>query len=140
MRRIVKRQKTFLAAFKITGRIDSAAKAAGVDRSSHYDWLREVKGYRELFEAAIAEAADALEDEATRRATEGVLEAHYYQGKPVGARRVYSDGLMMFLLRGLKPAKYRDLQSVEVTGKNGGPIENALTVTFVHAKDGRPAD
>jgi hypothetical protein len=132
-RTILKRHKALLEAFKVTGNVSEAAKAAGLDRSCHYDWLDSVPGYREAFERAKEQAAQTWEDEAVRRATKGVTEAIYYQGKPVGAKKVYSDALLMFLLRGARPAKYR--QGVEVTGANGGPIESALTVTFVKPKD-----
>lgn len=135
MKHIVRRHKAFLAAFIKSGSITKAAKDTGVDRCVHYAWLEEVKGYREAFEAAKDQAAQTLEDEATRRAVEGVTQVEYYQGKPVGAKRVYSDALMMFLLRGLRPEKYRERGSVELTGKAGGPIETELTVRFVRPND-----
>jgi hypothetical protein len=131
-RSILKRHKAFIAAFKTAASITEAAKAIGVDRAAHYDWLRDVAGYKEAFEAAKEEAAQTLEDEAVRRAMKGTTEAIYYQGKAVGARRVYSDALMMFLLRGMRPEKYR--QGFEISGPNGGALETALTVTFVKAK------
>lgn len=52
--------------------------------------------------------ADALEDEARRRAM-GVAEDVYDgKGNVVGTRMRYSDLLLMFLLKGLKPEKYRE--------------------------------
>lgn len=132
-RTILKRHKALLAAFKVTHSISEAAKAAGVDRSVHYDWLESVPGYKELFDAAKEEATQTLEDEAVRRAHKGVTEPIYFQGKVVGAKRVYSDALLMFLLRGARPEKYR--QGVEVSGPGGGALETALTVTFVRPED-----
>jgi hypothetical protein len=129
------RQRAFLASFEITGQIKSAAKAVGIDRDRHYEWLEKVEGYPEAFKAAQEKAADALEDEAVSRAKEGVLDAVFYQGKPVGARRIYSDGLMMFLLRGMRPDKYRERRDVEVTGANGGPISTEVVVKFVVPDD-----
>jgi hypothetical protein len=131
MARLIKKHKAFLSAFKATASITKAAKACGLERTTHYDWLETVAGYKEAFEAAKDEAAQTLEDEAVRRAHEGVLQARYYQGKPIGAERIYSDGLMMFLLRALRPEKYRERVSAELTGKDGGPIQTAMTVTFV---------
>jgi hypothetical protein len=113
-------QKAFLKAYATCGQITKAAKSAGVDRGAHYDWLL-TPGYAGKFAAAQEQATEWLEDEATRRASEGVVEAVFYQGKPIGTRRVYSDGLAMFLLRGLKPGKYRT-NALEISGPGGGPI------------------
>lgn len=127
-------QIAFLAAFAVSGQIAKAAKDAGVDRGAHYDWLRH-DWYREAFAAAQTKAGDSLEDEATRRAHEGVLQAEWYQGKACGTKRVYSDGLMMFLLRGLKPEKFR--QGVELTGANGGPVQVASLAEILRERRAR---
>lgn len=117
------KKPAFLAAYRLTASLTEAAKAVPQDRTQHYNWLQRDAKYAAAFELAKREAADSLEDEAVRRAREGVLEAVYFQGVPVGARRVYSDGLMMFLLRGFNPAKFRHNAAVELTGAAGGPIE-----------------
>jgi hypothetical protein len=82
-------------------------------------------------EAARIEAADLLEDEAFRRAHQGI-DKPVFQGKElVGVIREYSDTLLIFLLKGCRPDKYRDRvdtrQSGEITvkfvgfrGENGG--------------------
>ena len=144
MKRVIGRHKAFLAAFRKCASITAAAKAAKVERSQHYIWLRERPGYREAFVEACEEAAQVLEDEAVRRAYKGVFEPNVFQGefvyprtrrrnketgkwetvtsrKPLGVLK-YSDSLLMFLMRGLMPQKYRDRVSAEVTGTNGGPI------------------
>ena len=115
-------QRAFLAAFATCGQITKAAKTAGVDRGAHYDWLDADPAYPLAFQQATEQAAHALEDEAVRRAQDGVLQAEFYQGKPVGTKRVYSDGLMQFLLRGFMPHKYRQNVSAEISGPGGGPI------------------
>ncbi len=122
-------QRAFLAAFAECASITKAAKAAGVNRRAHYDWMEADKSYPERFEVAQEQAASWLEDEATKRAVEGVTQVERYQGKPVGTRRIYSDGLMMFLLRGLMPAKYR--QGIELTGQGGGPVQSEHRIVFV---------
>lgn len=45
-----------------------------------------------------------LESEAHRRAVQGVEEAVYYQGEVVGYKTVYSDGLLMQMLKARVPA------------------------------------
>ena len=97
----------------------------------HYRWLANAS-YKKAFAAAQDEAAQLLEDEAVRRATEGVLEPVFYQGEECGAVRRYSDGLMQFLLRGFRPQKYSS--KAEITGPGGGPLEAAIQVSFVDAK------
>ncbi len=138
-KRGVSKQAAFLAAFRRTASVTLAAKAAKIERQLHYRWLAE-DAYRADFEAAKEEAAQTLEDEAIRRAHEGHAEPLVYQGgfcykqrknKDTGkleyygaplAVRKYSDPLMMFLLRGFRPDKYRDRGSVELSGPAGGPI------------------
>lgn len=118
----------FLAAFRSTGSITKAAEAAKIDRRMHYRWMDENPEYRVQFEQACQEVGDMLEAEAIRRANEGVLNAVFYQGKPVGAVRMYSDGLMQFLLRGFKPEKYAR-SALEIGGSGGGPVE--LTIKLI---------
>lgn len=117
----------------------------------HYRWLADDRDYVLRFEAAKVEAAQILEDEAIRRAHEGVLKPLTYRGRfsyktrprkdangnvirdkegrvqteeygaPLAIRE-YSDGMMMFLLRGFMPGKYRENSSVELSGPGGGAI------------------
>jgi hypothetical protein len=44
-----------------------------------------------------------------------------YGKKPLGLRE-YSDTLLMFLLKGLLPERYRDRVKAEISGPAGGPI------------------
>ncbi len=60
--------------------------------------------------------ADVLEQEARRRAVEGVSEPVYYMGAEVGSVQKYSDTLMCLLLKGHKPQKYRERTDLNVTG------------------------
>jgi hypothetical protein len=138
------RAEVFLAAYRVTCSIGKAAAAAGIERGMHYRRLKSDPAYKAAFEEAHEIAIQALEDEAVRRAHEGVKKPLVYQGqftyaeydeetrKPIGeplAIREYSDSLLMFLLRGARPEKYRERHTV--SGENGGPIEATLTVKFV---------
>lgn len=69
---------------------------------------------------------DALEDEAVRRAHEGVLKPVFQQGKEVGHVREYSDALMVTMLKARRPEKFKDRVASEVSGKDGGPVRVAL--------------
>ena len=89
-----------------------ACEAAEVGRSSHYRWLDDPE-YREAFDLAKEDAADILEAEAKRRAVEGVEEpAGWYKGEAGGVVRKYSDTLLIFLLKGLRPEVYRERMEV----------------------------
>jgi hypothetical protein len=107
------RPRAFLAAFRLTGSVTRAAEAAGIEKTAHYRWLKH-EPYAKAFADACEQFGDTLEGEAIRRANEGVLEGVYYQGAPCGAIRVYSDGLMQFLLKGFKPEKYGNKLQAEV--------------------------
>ncbi len=86
---------------------------AKVGRSSHYRWLEEHPDYHEAFELAKECAADVLEAAAYRRAVTGWDEpAGWYKGEAGGMVRKYSDVLLMFLLKGIRPDKYRDRMEV----------------------------
>ena len=62
------------------------------------------------------------EDEAVRRAHDGVDEPVFYQGKACGVVRKYSDTLLIFLLKGRRPEKYRDRPSHAVGVPDDGPV------------------
>ncbi|GAC1407309.1 MAG: terminase [Candidatus Velthaea sp.] len=134
------KQLAFLAAYALTASVTKAAKAAKLDRTQHYDFLLKPE-YAEAFARARESATQALEDEAIRRAYEGVDEPTVYKGeysypllrvdKKTGKRtygktpimiRKYSDALLQTLLKGFAPAKY-GTKTVEISGPGGGPIE-----------------
>ncbi len=108
-------KRAFLAAFRETGNVRLACKAANVGRSSHYRWFEKDPEYRTAFDQAKEDATDVLEAEAFRRAVEGVEEpTGWYMGEPGGTVRKYSDVLLIFLLKGLRPDRYRE--RVDVRG------------------------
>ena len=108
-------QTAFLSAFRRTVSVTSAAKEAGVSRSTHYNWIDTDPEYAEQVEAVNEELADALEQEAHRRAVEGVEEPVFCRGERVGSIRKYSDPLLILLLKAKRPEQFRD--SVDVTNK-----------------------
>lgn len=106
-------QRAVLKAFQETGNVRLTCKAAGVGRSSHYRWLAEDPEYHEAFDLAKLQAADVLEAEAHRRAVEGIEEPiGWYRGVAGGTVRRYSDVLLIFLLKGLLPERYRERMDV----------------------------
>jgi hypothetical protein len=78
--------------------------------------------FKAAFEQAAEDATDLLEEEARRRAVEGVPEPHFYEGVACGYVQKYSDSLLMFLLKGKREA-YREKRSFGVgveAGVTGG--------------------
>lgn len=88
----------FLAAFSKCASVTESAQRVKLDRSNHYQWIRDDPEYAKAFEATRTEAADALEDEASRRAFAG------------------SDTLLIFLLKGMRPEKFRERSEVRMPG------------------------
>lgn len=121
------KKRAFLVAYSEVGNISRAAEIAGVSRQIHYHWLKEDTDYEEAFMQADQQACDRLEQEARRRAVEGVTKPVYQGGKQVGTVQEYSDTLLIFLLKGARPEKYKDRLQQEVVGKDGIPLE----VSFV---------
>ena len=107
------------------GNVLQAAQEAGVCRKTHNNWLGD-KIYSEAFERARGNAADVLEREAWKRASVGHDDPVYQHGKLVGHRRVRSDLLMIFLLKGMRPHKYRDnYQAINVQVNIAGDVAAA---------------
>ncbi len=93
-----------------TGTRTRAAAIAGVHRSVLYtpQW-KEDRAFQAALKAAEEVAADRLEAEAWRRAVEGVERpVGWHKGRPGGTVCEYSDILLIFLLKGLRPEKYRE--------------------------------
>jgi hypothetical protein len=80
----VSKKRAFLEAFKASaGSITKAAAAVGIDRSMHYQWLEKDADYQKLFEQTKREAGQAIEDEAIRRAVQGVERPLVHRGRIV---------------------------------------------------------
>lgn len=119
---LTRAQGRFLACFGACGNVLRAARWSKVGRASHYRWLDESPEYAAAYAKAELEAARTLEDEAVRRAHEGVRKAIRYKGKIVGYDTEYSDSLLMFCLKGLLPEKYRDRVDNRLSNPDGSLI------------------
>jgi hypothetical protein len=136
-------QRAFLSAFARTGTITHAAEAADVHRRNHNVWLTDPV-YARAFMQAKEEAADYLEGEARRRAVEGVEEpTGWYQGRPGGYITKYSDTLLIFLMKGAFPEKYRERMDIQWDGRleslTAGQLENLEKAMIERACSGDPA-
>ena len=94
---------------------------AGIHRETHYWWLKHDPAYAVAFAQAEEKAADALEAEARRRAINGVLRYKFDKGRPITNPETgepyyeleYSDTLLIFLLKGARPGRYRERIEIE---------------------------
>jgi hypothetical protein len=78
------KKRAFLAAYAACGLVTNAAKAAGISRELHYDWLAADARYAETFRGKATDlAGDSLEEEGRRRAHRGVRELVLWQGTVV---------------------------------------------------------
>ena len=114
------KKQAFLEAYAKIGNVTYAAKASRVHRTLHYRWLKEDLEYPALFAQAAETAIEVMEGEALRRAVTGIDKPIYFQGKKIDTIKEYSDVLLIFLLKGARPERYRD--RVEHAGPGGGPI------------------
>ena len=105
----------FLEALAESGNVKLSCQAAGVGRRTAYDHRAKDAAFASAWADAMEEAADLLEQEAVRRAVEGVDKPVYQGGRMVGIVKEYSDTLLIFLLKGARPNKYRDNVKVDVS-------------------------
>ncbi len=121
------RRRAYLVSYSVTGSFARAAKDAGIDLKTGYNWRNDDSDKNKPFLAAMqtgrAMACDSVEAEIKRRGIEGVEEPVYQGGKLVGTKRVFSDTLLIFYAKGLMPEKYREQH--EHVGAGGGPIQLA---------------
>ena len=86
------------------------------EHTNLHDLAERLAAGRARVAEAREEACDALEAEARRRAVEGVRKPVYYRGEIVGTVKEYSDTLLIFLMKGAMPEKYRENVKIEHTG------------------------
>ena len=112
---------TFLEVLAHGSPVSVAARAAGRSRSTLYAARDADEEFAAAWRDAWEEGADTLEEEARRRAIDGVAEPIYHKGELVDHVRRYSDALLMFLLKKRDPS-FRDSHKVAVAGDGGGPV------------------
>lgn len=109
-------REKFLAALAQGASISGAANSSGFPRSTAYDLRNEDEDFAKAWDEAVEAGTDALEDEAVRRAKDGVSKPVFYKGMACGEIQEYSDSLLMFTLRARRPEKYRENVKLEVGG------------------------
>lgn len=115
------RKSAFLAAFAEGGNISAACRAIGMtNRTEVYRWQEHDDAFAAAFREAEIRAVDALEAEARRRAMGYDAVTVDKDGNEHTVTK-FSDVLLMFLLNGARPEKYR--QRVDVQHSEGPPAK-----------------
>lgn len=122
-------EKAFLTCYSKCGNVTQACRVARMDRTIVYDLKKQDPNFALRMDVARQEAADVLEQEARRRAVRGVREPVYQGGKRVGFVQKYSDTLLIFLMKGADPEKYRERHQIN------GQVDSSITLTLVQSND-----
>lgn len=105
----VERSKTrdnkFFGFLELMG-VTKAAQKAGYSKRTVYHYREIDDKFRERWDDTLEIKKENLEDEAERRAY-GYVQDIYFNGKVVGQKKVFSDLIIMFLLKKYDPS-YRD--------------------------------
>jgi len=115
----------------MTGIVSRACMAVGIGRQTAYDNRKQDKTFAIAWDEALEISTDLLEEEARRRAFNGVKKPIYQGGKRVGYVQEYSDTLLIFLLKANRK-KFRE--KIEHTGEGGGVIQHRHAVVMVPAR------
>lgn len=121
------KRQAFLDALARTGVVRTACLASGMSRTAVRNSRRNDPDFEEAFHEALEDAADLMEDEARRRAVDGVLRTKVIGSGPnaqVIDELHYSDSLLMFLLKGARPEKFAERTKSELSGPNGQPLDS----------------
>lgn len=112
----------FLAA---CGNIKKSAEAANIPYPKIFIMKKSDPEFREKMDEALSNAAVILEDEARRRAIEGVEEPILYKGEITGSKIKYSDALLLALLKAHYPEKYAE-KTINMNIDIGKMLDDAL--------------
>ena len=120
-------RKKFLENLAETGVVTHSARAAGVSKTAVHISRRRDSKFAQAWDRALDSATDRLENEAVRRAVDGVEEPVYQGGKQVGTITRYSDTLLIFLLKANRD-KFRQANMPPIVGTQNNLTINSYTV------------
>ena len=127
-----RRLKAFLDTIVETGgNITKACKKIHVARATMYERRQENPEFKKQWDEAVDRGIDVLEDEAKRRAYDGVIKPLFHDGKRIGSVRTYSDMLMALMLKAHR-TKYKDRH--EISGPGGEPLQSGVVTFYLPGK------
>lgn len=116
-------REMFISVLSESCNVSEACRAAGIGRTTAYEWRRDDLTFAAQWDEAEEEAADRLEREAWRRAVDGTDKPVTHQGVITATYKEYSDRMLEILLKAHRPEKFVEKVRNEHTGANGGPIQ-----------------
>lgn len=137
-RPVLKKQEKYLTTLRRSGNKTRAAASVGGTLSMVKYWRTAYPQFRAVEQVVLDMLVDDLEEECRRRAFRGILKpVGWYKGEAGAMIREYSDLLLIFLLKGLKPETYRDA-GVQGSGPIGVQVvvSDYSHVTVVSDKKG----
>jgi hypothetical protein len=121
-----KRKKAaFIKAIQSGQTVAAALRLVRVRREDIYAARFDDTAFKAAWDEAWTMGADALEDEAMRRAIDGVEKPVFRGGEVVGHVRDYSDSMLMFLLKSRKPDVFGGKGGVD-TVESGVDFESEI--------------
>jgi hypothetical protein len=118
----------------------AAAAAIGAHRRTIMKWSDADEEFAQRWRDAVEEGIDRLEQEAIRRARDGVKRPVFYMGQIVGHVQEYSDTLLKFLLEAKRPTVYRARNiNVMPPDGSGGVLEVRWKEPESHGSQETPA-
>lgn len=126
-------REKFLAVLAETCNVSEAARAAGMGRSSAYEWKDDDPGFAAAWAEAEQVAADKLEREAWRRGVEGTDKPITFQGRITDTCKEYSDRLLELLLKAHRRDKFGDRHLIGSDPDN--PLPTGFDVNLVKRPD-----
>ena len=127
-----KKREKFLEVLAATGHVSLAAKSTGCTRNAFYGLRGRDEEFRAKWDDALEIASSILVEEAWRRAAKGTLKPVFHQGSQCGQIREYSDTLLIFLLKGLDPDRFKD--RAETKHLHEGKVEIVVTRKVVNGQ------
>lgn len=118
------KKAAFLRAYALSGNISRAAEVAEVGRTTYYLWTEHDPVFAAAAAQAREDAADRLEEYLYQRAAGAARKVRRVyevnaRGKRVLTEEIEEDGpsdtAAIFLLKGLRPEKYRERSDVTMT-------------------------
>jgi hypothetical protein len=121
----LEKKKNFIRTLAETGQVKLAARAIGASREGCYNARKLDPEFAEAWDDAKKLAAEQLEDEGFQRALgwhepvvdkDGKAIVDEFGNPRLSAKKTYSDTMLIFMLKGLKPSTYGDRHQIEHSG------------------------
>ena len=136
-----KARRRFLKALEAIPNVVLAAEQSLVGVDTFYVWRSKDPEFAADWSAALAKGIAHLEQEAHRRAVDGISDPVFYKGELIGERRHYSDALLMSMMARYDRSYRRGLQPIDPTAAGAAhTIQQQINVNFTAVTEREAAD